>query len=170
MGQLKKIYSAIVLQSRFSLFVSMAWIGDGQWKEVQLLPLLMYLDIVPLCFVVTTTVRVMPAVIVLSSRSWHFTARKQSLRRLCFYTCLSVILFTAGVPGPGGCAWSGGGSWSRGGAWSGWQGCLVQEGAWLGGAWFWGWLVETPLRQLLLWVVRIILECIIVADVLYFLN
>ena len=29
-----------------------------------------------------------------------FTARKQSLRRLCFYTCLSVILFTEGeVPG-----------------------------------------------------------------------
>ena len=24
------------------------------------------------------------------------TARKQSLRRLCFYTCLSVILFTGG--------------------------------------------------------------------------
>ena len=27
------------------------------------------------------------------------TARKRSLRRLCFYTCLSVILFTEGVPG-----------------------------------------------------------------------
>ena len=26
-----------------------------------------------------------------------FTARKRSLRRLCFYTCLSVILFTWGV-------------------------------------------------------------------------
>ena len=26
-----------------------------------------------------------------------FTARKRSLRRLCFYTCLSVILFTGGV-------------------------------------------------------------------------
>ena len=26
-----------------------------------------------------------------------FTARKQSLRRLCFYMCLSVILFTGGV-------------------------------------------------------------------------
>ena len=25
-----------------------------------------------------------------------FTARKRSLRRLCFYTCLSVILFTGG--------------------------------------------------------------------------
>ena len=25
-----------------------------------------------------------------------FTARKRSLRRLCFYTCLSVILFTEG--------------------------------------------------------------------------
>ena len=43
------------------------------------------------------------------------TARKRSLRRLCFYTCLSVILFkggwclvpggawSQGVPGPGGC-------------------------------------------------------------------
>ena len=30
----------------------------------------------------------------------YFTARKRSLRRLCFYTCLSVILFTrGGVPG-----------------------------------------------------------------------
>ena len=29
-----------------------------------------------------------------------FTARQRSLRRLCFYTCLSVILFTGrGVPG-----------------------------------------------------------------------
>ena len=27
------------------------------------------------------------------------TARKRSLRRSCFYTCLSVILFTGGVPG-----------------------------------------------------------------------
>ena len=26
-----------------------------------------------------------------------FTARKRCLRRLCFYTCLSVILFTGGV-------------------------------------------------------------------------
>ena len=26
-----------------------------------------------------------------------FTTRKRSLRRLCFYTCLSVILFTEGV-------------------------------------------------------------------------
>ena len=28
-----------------------------------------------------------------------FTVRKRSLRRLCFYNCLSVILFTGGVPG-----------------------------------------------------------------------
>ena len=34
------------------------------------------------------------------SLSCIFTARKRSLRRLCFYTCLSVILFTGGeVPG-----------------------------------------------------------------------
>ena len=36
--------------------------------------------------------------------SWFVIARKRSLRRLCFYTCLSVILFTGGeylgrVPG-----------------------------------------------------------------------
>ena len=28
--------------------------------------------------------------------NYIFTARKRSLRRLCFYTCLSVILFTGG--------------------------------------------------------------------------
>ena len=37
-----------------------------------------------------------------------FTARKRSLRRLCFYMCLSVILIT------GGCAWPGGHAWLRG--------------------------------------------------------
>ena len=32
--------------------------------------------------------------------SSFITARKRSLRRLCFYTCLSVLLFTVGgVPG-----------------------------------------------------------------------
>ena len=30
-----------------------------------------------------------------------FTARKRSLRRLCFYTCLSVILFTGWIHSPG---------------------------------------------------------------------
>ena len=49
-----------------------------------------------------------------------FTARKRSLRRLCFYTCLSVILFT------GGCAWS--------------RGCMIPGDVW---AWS-GWGVETP--------------------------
>ena len=29
-------------------------------------------------------------------RNHIFTARKRSLRRLCFYTCLSVLLFTGG--------------------------------------------------------------------------
>ena len=50
------------------------------------------------------------------------TVRKRSLRRLCFYTCLSVILFTGGVqaqargcPGPGlGEARPGGGGQARG--------------------------------------------------------
>ena len=30
-------------------------------------------------------------------QSTIFTTRKRSLRRLCFYTCLSVILFTGGL-------------------------------------------------------------------------
>ena len=33
------------------------------------------------------------------SNSLFITTCKRSLRRLCFYTCLSVILFTWGVPG-----------------------------------------------------------------------
>ena len=39
------------------------------------------------------------------------TARKDSLRRLCFYTCFLVILFT------GGGAWSQVGGSAPGGAW-----------------------------------------------------
>ena len=39
------------------------------------------------------------------------TARKQSLRRLCFYSCLSVILFT----GEGVCVVAGGRAWLQGG-------------------------------------------------------
>ena len=74
-----------------------------------------------------------------------FTARKRSLRRLCFYTCLSFILFTGGAcvvawGGMHGC--SGGHAWllqggmcgcSRGGhAWL-LGGCMVSLGgcAWL---------------------------------------
>ena len=39
-----------------------------------------------------------------------FTTHKRSLRRLCFYTCLSCILFTGGLAcmARGGCAWPGG--------------------------------------------------------------
>ena len=38
----------------------------------------------------------------------NITARKRSLRRLCFYTCLSVILFTGvGVPGQVQPPWAG---------------------------------------------------------------
>ena len=45
-----------------------------------------------------------------------FTARKQSLRRLCFYTCLSVILFMAGrVWWWGERAWQGEGACMMGG-------------------------------------------------------
>ena len=71
-----------------------------------------------------------------------FTARKRSLRRLCFYRCLSFILFTGGACVAGGvCAWQGGvcmagGACMAGGghAWQGggraWQGgCAWQGGA-----------------------------------------
>ena len=78
-----------------------------------------------------------------------FTARKQSLRRLCFYRCLSVHRGNAwqgGVHGRKGCAWRGmfvaeggmhdGGACVAGGhAWQGhaWQGvCMVGEHAWQG--------------------------------------
>ena len=57
------------------------------------------------------------------------TARKWSLRRLCFYTCLPVILFTGGVRGCGGHAWLQGACVVAGG------GCVVVGGhAWLRGA------------------------------------
>ena len=42
----------------------------------------------------------------LRQRELFITARKHSLRRLCFYTCLSVILFMVVVVGV--CAWQGG--------------------------------------------------------------
>ena len=50
------------------------------------------------------------------------TARKWSLRRLCFYTCLPVILFTGGVRGCGGHAWLQGACVVAGGA------CVVVGG------------------------------------------
>ena len=78
------------------------------------------------------------------------TTCKRSLRRLCFYTCLSVILFTGGalsggvVPGPGGYLLPGG--------------CLVRRGGLLRrGAWW-----RPPPGRLLLRAVRILLECILV--------
>ena len=93
-----------------------------------------------------------------------FTARKRSLRRLYFYTCLSVILFTegggclvGGVPGPGGllrrvpdwgvpapgglllgvCSWGGGWCLLGGGG-------VCSRRKWVGGAYSGGCLVETP--------------------------
>ena len=71
-----------------------------------------------------------------------FTARKRSLQRLCFYTCLSVILFT------GVCVWLLGGCMVAGGHawlwvcvhdWGGMHGCqgvcvVVATGC----AWVWG--------------------------------
>ena len=49
-----------------------------------------------------------------SDFSCIFTARKRSLRRLCFYTCLSVILFTGGRAWPGGVRARGGHACPRG--------------------------------------------------------
>ena len=60
------------------------------------------------------------------------TARKRSLRRLCFYRCLSFILFTGGgVRGRGGRAWQGGACMAGGAGGRAWQG----GHAWRGGAW-----------------------------------
>ena len=55
-----------------------------------------------------------------------FTARKLSLRRLCFYTCLSVILFTGG-----------GHVWGEGGM-HGQRVCMPREVCMLGGIRGWG--------------------------------
>ena len=70
-----------------------------------------------------------------------FTARKRSLQRLCFYTCLSVILFT------GVCVWLLGGAWLLGGMHGCGGVCMIGGHAWLQGgcvvvargcAWVWG--------------------------------
>ena len=56
-----------------------------------------------------------------------FTARKRSLRRLCFYTCLSVILFTGGHAWWQGVACVTGGMWAEGcvvGGMHAWWGCV----------------------------------------------
>ena len=78
-------------------------------------------------------------------RKWYFvTARKRSLRRLYFYTCLSFCP-RGGVPAPGG------------------FGCLLLGGGGLvqgGGAWW------RPSRRLLLRAVCILLECILVSQLL----
>ena len=72
--------------------------------------------------------------------------------------------YSGGMPGPGG-AWLGG-AWSGGmpglgGAWSG--GCLVQGGGLVpGGA---RWRSPPPATvRLLLWALRILLECILVTN------
>ena len=57
-----------------------------------------------------------------TNNSYIFTAPNEVMGRLCFYTCLSVILFTGGrrgwrrgVCGETGCAWRRGGhAWQRG--------------------------------------------------------
>ena len=118
-----------------------------------------------------------------------FTARKRSLRRLCFYTCLSFILFTGGAcmvawGGMHGCSGGVGRGCCGGHAWllqggmcgcsrGGMRGCL-------GGAWFlwggvhgcsWGraWLLRGHAWDTTRYAdtvneraVRILLECILV--------
>ena len=73
----------------------------------------------------------------LESTSSHLlvTARKRSLRRLCFHPCLSVILFTGGVRGSGGCVWQEGGVHDRGRGRCAWQGGMHGSGGhgWQGG-------------------------------------
>ena len=84
------------------------------------------------------------------------TARKRSLRRLCFYTCLSVHRGGGAIPeciagGIPACLAAG----LQGGLL---LGGLLQGGLLTGGAW---WRPNPPGR-LLLWAVRILLECILV--------
>ena len=58
-----------------------------------------------------------------------FTARKRSLRRLCFYTCQSVILFTGWVLHPVGVCIQGGLHLGESAPWgSASRGCYIQEG------------------------------------------
>ena len=119
-----------------------------------------------------------------------FTARKRSLRRLCFYTCLSVILFTGGCLGPhprerlGGLAGGVSRPTPRGRLWGlagvGFSptpggvsrptpgGC---PGPHPGGSGPWGCIpacteADPPSIRLLLRAVRILMECILVAIVI----
>ena len=80
-----------------------------------------------------------------SSEEQNNHARKRSLRRLCFYTCLSVILFTGGgcvVGGMHGRGVHGGGMCGGGGVCV--AGACMVRCAWQGGmrgrghAWQWG--------------------------------
>ena len=133
----------------------------------------------------------------LSSVCVRITARKRSLQRLCFYTCLSVILFTGGGGSPGPQPMEGGGLLGGspgphpGGDWgSGWGGVSRPTprgrlGVWpkgsphLGGvqaqaggmdpSMHWG-RHPSPCRWLPLQALRMILECILVADCNQILN
>ena len=74
--------------------------------------------------------------------SWYFiTARKWSLRRLCFYTCLSV--HRGGLQ-----------AYTQGGGWGPHRGGVSQHAL--------RQTPPTPSRRLLLRVVRILLECLLV--------
>ena len=99
------------------------------------------------------------------------TVRKRSLRRLCFYTCLSVILFMGGMHGCGGCVVVGGGhAWLWGvctvaggacvvvgGMHGSWGACMVAVGG------VRGIRRDTVNEQ----AVRILLECILVYVILF---
>ena len=81
--------------------------------------------------------------VLMPSKVLIFTARKRSLRRLCFYRCLSVhtggaCMLLGGVRGsrgacmvaPGGCAWlPRGHAWLPGGMHGcSWEACMVAQG------------------------------------------
>ena len=83
---------------------------------------------------------------------------------------VSVILFTGGLPAPGGCLFQGGlvqgGACSRG---SGLGGSGL-GGACSGGFWSWGVPGGDPPGQLLLRAVRILLECILVFEIHFVID
>ena len=91
-----------------------------------------------------------------------FTVRKRSLRRLCFYTCLSFCSRGRGSPGPypegrlGGLAWGCLQAHTQGRGWGVWQGGSPgpypggRLGVWLGGVYssiHWGRTPPPPLQQ-----------------------
>ena len=93
----------------------------------------------------------------------------KKLRRLCFYTCLCFCSWGGGcypsMPCTRGCVCSGGSAYSGGGVPALGVVCSRAGGVCSGGCLLVGGGCGDPLpesRQLLLWTVRILLECILV--------